>query len=48
MSPSLFFAVQEGSEVASSPLLVQEAGFADALHLVCESALPNKELLLAG
>ena len=46
MNPSLFLAVQEGSEVASSPLLVQSTAIGALLHLVCESAWPNRGLLL--
>jgi len=48
MRSSLFLAVQEGYEVASSPLCVQRATAGGVLHLVCEFGLPNKELLLAG
>jgi hypothetical protein len=48
MSPSLIFAEQEGSEVASSPRFVSRAPIGPVLHLLYESATPNRELPLRG
>jgi hypothetical protein len=39
---------REGSEVASSPLFVQRDQDEGVLHLLYESTLPNRELLLRG
>jgi hypothetical protein len=41
MSPSLFLAVQEGLEVASSPHPRQGGEVGWVLHLLCEFAPPN-------
>ena len=46
MSNLLFLVEKEGHEAASSPQLLWRSGFAELLHLLCESKCPNRESLI--
>ena len=47
MSNLLFLVEKEGHEAASSPQLLWRSGFAELLHLLCESKPWNRDVEVA-
>ena len=48
MSNLLFLVEKEGHEAASSPQLLWRSGFAELLHLLCESKGHKKDVVLSA